>query len=174
MALVTTPSADNADSYATLADANAYFASIGETKWTGSDAVKENALRRATNYLDNQYRGKWRGVRTLASQALAWPRAGVVDGDGFDLPLGEIPVQVQRATMEAALLVITGVKLEPVLDRGGAIKSVSKRVGALGKEIVYQDGAPVMTRIVAIEGLLRDIVTSSPGASSGSLSVTRA
>jgi len=178
MSLVTTAGSASADSYAALADADAYFSARGVTTWTGTDTVKENALRRATTYLDNQYRNRWVGRRFAETQALAWPRSDgefpLYDVDWWQISYTTLPVQVQHATMEAALLVITDVTLEPRLERGGAIKSIGKRVGPLSKDITYRDGASVVDRYIVIEGLLRGLVKSTPGASSGNVALVRA
>lgn len=63
-----------ADAYASVATADAYHTAMGNTTWTGTDAAKEIALRRATQYLDNRY--TYRGARLTSTQALEWPRVG--------------------------------------------------------------------------------------------------
>lgn len=185
MALTTTAGAVDADSYASLADATAYFTARGITAWTGTDTVKENALRRATTYLDNQYRERWVGVRTNETQALAWPRLDgsrnvnggytqpLYDSDGFQIASDAVPRQVKTACLEAALLAVAGVTLEPRLERGGDIKSISKGVGPLQKSVTYADGASVLDRLTVVEGLLRGLVKSTPGASAGSIKLVR-
>jgi hypothetical protein len=187
MTLITTPGAADADSYASLADADAYFAARGIATWTGTDDAKEAALRRGTSYLDNQYAARWRGIRTGVDQSLAWPRSDgsrdpyhasflypLLDSDGVPIPVDAVPVQIQRAAMEAALLIVGGATLEPNLDRGNAIKSISKGVGPLRKDIVYQDGAPAVDRYLVVEGLLTGFVTSTPGSPNGVVRLVRA
>lgn len=186
MTLVTAPGDPAADSYAALADATAYFTGRGEASWTGTDAAKENALRRGTTYLENQYRQRWVGLRATQAQSLAWPRLDgergyyrgytqlLLDLDGFPIAQTVVPLQVQQAAMEAALLALTGVSMEPRLVRGNAIKSTRKKVDVLETEIVYQDGAPSTDRFLVIEGLLRGLVTSTPGAQSGNTTMVRA
>lgn len=185
MSLVVTPGASDAESYASLAEADAYFSARGMTAWAGDDATKEAALRRATSYLDNQYRDRWVGVRTGETQALAWPRVDgargryrgltqyLTDSDGFDIPSDVVPVQVKRATMEAALLVIGGTSLEPSLAHGGAIVSQRSRVDVIEEETTYAPGASAMDRHTAIEGLLSGLVTSMPGAAGGTVRLVR-
>jgi hypothetical protein len=186
MTLVTTPGSASADSYATVAEANTHFIARGITTWTGTDTVKENALRRATTYLDNQYRGRFVGIAATQTQALAWPRTDgnrdpwhlsftypLVDINGFQIAIDAVPTQIKNACIEVALLALTGVSLEPTLTRGGAIKSIGKSVGPLRKDITYVDGAPVVDRYLVIEGLLRGLVTSTPGASSGNVKLVR-
>ena len=193
MALNTTPGDPAADSYASLVEADAYFEGRAITAWGDDDDAKEAALRRATTYLDNQYRDRWMGYRTNQLQSLAWPRIGaggdsrfrypgrdtffvygVIDPDGFEIGTDVVPQQVKTACMEAALLIIGGATLEPTLERGGQIKSLSKGVGPLSKSVTYMDGASPVNRYVVIEGSLRGLVKSMPGASSGNVSLVRA
>ncbi len=64
--------------YASLAEADAYLAGAAgalRTTWTGAETdAKRRALVTATRALD---RLPWRGTKALASQATAWPRAGI-------------------------------------------------------------------------------------------------
>lgn len=182
MTITATPGSATADSYVTVAEADAYFTARNVTTWTGADTVKEPALRKATAYLDNQYRLRWVGVRSVEAQALAWPRRDgyrgwgypLLDADGFDIAVDGVPQQVKNACAEAALLALTGVTLEPRLERGGQIKSIGKSVGPLRKDITYADGASIMDRITSIEGILRGLVKSTPGSTSSTVSVVRA
>lgn len=164
------------DSYFSVAEADDYFSSRGVTAWTGTENAKETASRRGTSYLDNQYRGRWIGIRSEQDQKLAWPRYSdetLYDSDGYEIADDAIPEQIKTAAMEAALLALTGVTLEPRLERGGMIKSIGKGVGPLRKDIVYMDGAPVTDRYTAIEGLLRGFVDSMPGSFSGNIRLVR-
>jgi hypothetical protein len=104
MTLTTTPGSATADSYATLVEAAAYHAARGNATWTGADADKETALRRATAWVDGRYAGRWPGRQTYARvQALAWPRSYADDTDGNPVDPATIPPEVISATCEAAL-----------------------------------------------------------------------
>lgn len=185
MTLVTTAGDPTADSYASVADADAYFTARGEATWTGSTTLKENALRRGTTYLDNQYRDRWVGIRTGQNQSLAWPRLDGVRGyyrgytqllldlDGWPMPQDVVPTQIRNATIEAALLALTGVAMEPRLVRGGAVKMQRDKVDVLETETEWQAGAPAVDRFLVIEGLLRGLVSSTPGAMSGNVQLVR-
>lgn len=190
MTLVTTPGAANADSYVTLTEFNTYCDKTSRGI-SGTDAELEALLRKGVAYLENQYRGRWKGYRTEQEQALAWPRIGsggdsrlraqgdtfavygIVDIDGFEIPTNAIPQQIKDAQCEVALLASAGVSLEPRLERGGMIKSIGKSVGPLRKDITYMDGAPAVDRFLAIEGLLRGLVNSMPGSTSGNVRLVR-
>jgi len=188
MSLNTTPGDPAADSYTSVAEADAYFSARGEATWTGTTTAKENALRRGTTYLDNAYRTKYVGITALQTQALGWPRVDgtrgpltvfpgytipLYDINGFPIDTTTVPKQVKNAAAEAALLALTGVVLEPRLVRGGQIKSTRSKVDVLETETVYMDGAPSVDRYTIIEGLLRGLVTGNPGSSSGNVVLVR-
>lgn len=81
-----------------------------------SDEQIEGALRRATTYIDNRYRGRWPGVTLKGRlQALAWPRTGAPnpvfiltspfaqDADGNDIDNASVPREVIAACAECAM-----------------------------------------------------------------------
>lgn len=151
MALDTDPGSATAEAYCSVADADTYHAARGNAAWaTRSTDAKEQALRRATDDMLQQYSGRWKGERISASQALDWPRDGVVI-DGYELPADEIPPAIVRACAELALRSLSG-SLTP--DAGPEVKS--KTIGPI--EIVYQDGARSAKRYTAVENLLRPYV----------------
>ncbi len=101
MALVTTPGAANADSYATIAEADAYNASRPfATAWTGTDAVKEAALRQACRLLDSCFR--WTGQAVDDVQVLTWPRGGMTTRNGYPISVTVVPQQLKNAQSEWA------------------------------------------------------------------------
>lgn len=189
MTLNTTPGDPNADSYASLDDASTYFTNLGIATWASQDGVlmtQEEALRRAASYLDTQYNMRWRGLKSNETQALAWPRGDamrelwrvswllpLLDQDGFPIDTQSIPMPVKYAQMEAALLILCGTDLQPTLIRGGLVQSQISQVGPLRKETVWSPGAPGMDRYLKIEGLLRGLTTSSPGAPDGIVTIVR-
>lgn len=188
MALNSNPGDPAADSYIALADADAYFNLRGITTWTGTETVKENALRRGTSALDNLYRNLWIGIRAYQDQSLGWPRIdgargpmlfnpgfliNLYDIDGFQIPFDQVPTQVQNAAAESALLYMQGVEMQPRLVRGGMIKSQMNKVDVIEQQTVWQDGAPAQDRFIVIEGLLRALVKSTPGAPSGNNQILR-
>ena len=63
---------DDAESYVTVAFADNYVTAHGLTAWTGTDAVKEVALRKATQYIDTSY--NFRSAKSYQYQALEFPR----------------------------------------------------------------------------------------------------
>ena len=159
MAIDVTAKSATAVAYDSAANADAYFTARGITTWTGADSVKESALIRGADYLERRYRGRWVGVKTTQAQSLSWPRGWVTDVDGYAIDADTVPTQVQRANFEAALLVITGTDLEPVLERGGAVTREKVKAGPVETETEYQGGASARTTITTIDGLLEGLVT---------------
>jgi hypothetical protein len=153
-----------AESYGSVAEADAYFTSIGISTWTGTVPVKEAALRKATAYIDTKYGQRLKGYRKSTSQVLRWPRVMVEDDDvswGSAVYLSDttIPTNIKRATFEAALRSLTA-PLDPDLERGGAVQSISV-AGAISK--TYFPGAPSGTTFRVIDRLMAEFVFGSSG-----------
>lgn len=92
----------NADSYISVVDADAYFASrLYADAWNAADAdTKEKALKTATFWLDVKVR--WRGDKADEASALQWPRKNVCNNFGGKLPDEEMPKFLLAATAELA------------------------------------------------------------------------
>lgn len=157
MALDATVGGASADTYGTLVEAEAYFTARGDTAWTGDDADKEAALIKAAMYLDNVYRGRWKGQKATRDQALAWPRTWVIDVDGYSVPTAEIPAEIKNAQFQAALLFLSGTDLESAIER--AVKS--ETIGELS--VTYMDGAASQAQYPAITNWLGGLITGPVG-----------
>lgn len=152
-----------AESYATVADADAYHANRGNSAWTGTDAIKEAALRKAAIYLDGEYRKRWKGYRVYPTlQPMEWPRTGVcvVDemgaqygycGAGF-LANTTIPQRLKDAQCELALRALGG-ELAP--DTQGKVKR--ETVDVLTTEW-FEGSDPSVTTYRIVEQLLSDLL----------------
>ena len=99
MALVATVGAANADSYITLAEADAYLAArFGAEAWEAlGDELKEKALKQATRELD---RHRFRSSKATTVQALQFPRWDQEEA------LTELPPCVKDACAEQALSLV--------------------------------------------------------------------
>jgi hypothetical protein len=102
--IVETAGAANANSFVSVAEADAYLETrLNSTAWTGTEPKKQ-ALVEATRELSAI---GWQGYRASDAQALAWPRFNAPDPDGtsdfvyFDT--AEIPQRIKDATCELAL-----------------------------------------------------------------------
>lgn len=87
--------------YVTVSDVDQFADVFGDT-WQGTQQEKEQALARAQAYLDNL---RWLGRKTGGrDQEEAWPREGVVDADGFEVPDDEIPHEIKYALSVLAVV----------------------------------------------------------------------
>lgn len=103
------------DSYVTVAEADTYhLASIHGANWTAAVTLtKEQALLTATRMLERQ---EWVGAKTSPSQALDWPRTGVVDPEGVAVSSATVPAFIKNAQMELALALINDPSVQTSVD----------------------------------------------------------
>lgn len=148
-----------AESFVSVADADTYHTAKGNATWTGTDAVKEQALRRASVFLSSSY--PWAGYPVNArTQALAWPRYDVVDQDGNPVASDEVPREVVNATCEVALReLVTPGSMNPDVTLADKVKR--EKVGPIEVEYANADvsanaSRPVLTIVRdMVGGLLR-------------------
>lgn len=92
--------------YGTVGDADTYHAARGNAAWAAaSSSDRSAALERGSLYLDGAF-PIWRlpGSPTAADQEHFWPRTGVVDYWGNAIASDSVPLRVERAAYEAALI----------------------------------------------------------------------
>lgn len=156
----------DADSYATLEAALARHTALGNAAWAAiaSDALREQALRRATEYMVGTYRLRWSGVRKSTTQALDWPRdavplpdsPGSYHGDRDYFPSNQVPQEVVNACIDLALKAATST-LAP--DLGRAVRR--RKVGPIDTE--YEPGASQVTQYRAIDLALAPFLRNASG-----------
>lgn len=103
MALDTTPGGASADSYASLVEMNAYHtAHLYSEAWTAaSDSDKEAGGIMMTRLLDGMPRA-WTGLASTSTQALGWPRKGMLTRNGYGIANNKIPQALKNAEAEGA------------------------------------------------------------------------
>jgi len=112
--------------YGTVADADAYHSARGNAEWT-SATDKEIKLLRASEFVDT-YRARFPGSKAGGrSQEREWPRRGAIDTAGDLIADDEIPSEVERATYEAALLVVKGIPLSEIPLSGTSSGTVTRK-----------------------------------------------
>lgn len=104
----------DANSYASLADAQAYIDTLVPTtlgdSWNDSGEEEQTAaLVMATRLLDTWF--DWIGFVHSGDQRLLWPRSGVTGLNGYSQPEDEIPERIIEATAEWARQLLAGDKL---------------------------------------------------------------
>lgn len=134
----------SAESYASVVDADTRLANLGLTNWAPLlTAEKEQALRRATAYMEQSYRTRWQGNRMTAGQALSWPRYDVCI-EGFTVSTSSVPAEVRNACIDLAFKAAAG-DLNADLTRG----VLREKVGPLETE--YDPHSPISTRYPSID-----------------------
>ncbi len=162
MALITEEGTarSDAESFATVAFADTYHSNRANTAWAAlTTALKEAALRKATDHMGQEYARRWLGHRTTSTQALEWPRQWVpLPSDPFGNYYAStvIPVPVQSACAELALRASAGELTE---DTGQEIKR--EKIGQIETE--YQDHSRAGTRYPAVDRLLAPLMGGSFG-----------
>lgn len=156
----------DAESYISVADATVYHGARGNAGWAAlaSDTVREQLLRKATEYMLQVYRDAWKGSRVKNSQALDWPRAGVSRDTHYDVAINVVPVEVARACAELALKA-NSETLAADLERG----ILREKIGPL--DTTYDRSSPQYKRFRAVDMMVRPYLTGFFGSQ---ISVSRA
>lgn len=122
-----------ANSYASVAFADAYFAERGNAVWAAIDldADKEVLLIQATDYIETIYSRRFIGEMVAMQQPLSWPR-----NEAEPYAADTVPLPLMKATVEYALRAIAGPLLpDPSVDANGFATVVTKKVlGPLERE----------------------------------------
>ena len=158
MALIveTGAGASTSEAFASVADADLYFANRNITAWTLlTTADKEAALRRATDHMQQAYRERWHGTRVTSTQALDWPRWNVPmrDAPGGYGPVPAyysstaVPAEVRNACITMALKAAAG-DLAPDIER----ETISESVGPIS--VSYAAGSRQTVRYQAVDKML--------------------
>ena len=156
----------NSNSYSTVALADGYFADRGNADWAALDTTaKQQALIKATDFLEATYRTAWKGYRVSSTQALSWPRVDVV-ADGFPIPANIVPLPVAYACAELAIRSTTTTLLA---DQGQQVKR--EKVDVL--EVEYQDYSDPTERYPAVNRLLLPFLLSTSASGFAQVRVIR-
>ena len=149
-----------AEAYISVTDADTYHAARGNATWaTITTAQKEQALRRATEFMIESFTSRWQGYRVSEDQALDWPRYDVIV-NGYTVDNNIVPEPVKRACAEMALRAAGG----PLLD--DLTQGVTQEtVGPI--TTVYDKTSNRKTRYTSIEALLQPYLKAGGSVSIG-------
>lgn len=124
-----TPGGASANSYGSLAEALAYFATrLGSTAYleADSDEIRKQALITGTREIDQEI---YRGQKATSTQALQWGRIGTY-ASGVAIPSDIIPAFVKFASFEQGLFRLQQAGSDGAIDPLGA--SGTEELKALG------------------------------------------
>lgn len=154
--------AANSESYCSVANADTYHSNRGCAPWaTLTTGQKEEALRRATDYIEQVYGQSFQGFRVNSTQALSFPRYDVML-NGYYVLSNTIPTILVNATADLAYKAAQG-NLSPDITQ--AVKR--EKVDVL--EVEYMDNSSPVTRIRAIDNILSPLLKNLPSGAMRSL-----
>lgn len=155
----------NADAFVSLGEFQAACESYGRDDSPYSEEEVEQAIRRATDFLSNSF--SWQAFRTHGrDQALAWPRSGAVDYEGYGIDSDEIPPEIVKACVELAWQELQDpYSLNPVHTEATTVKS--ETVGAISVEYALSDTSPDAQRPILLA--VRDLVSQFLSKGSGNM-----
>ncbi|MCY4651943.1 MAG: hypothetical protein OXC95_02125, partial [Dehalococcoidia bacterium] len=130
-----------ANAYVSVAWVDEYFTLRGRSDWDGTEARKQGYIIRATDHIEKRFGPRWKGTRKEASNALTWPRSGVVLKDGTAVAEDAIPEALRRACAEYARLAIERAELDPV-----SMEVDAEKTGKVRRKVVEQEVGPIRTK----------------------------
>lgn len=162
----------DAEVYITVAEADAYHTKRGTTIWLDqTEAEREQAIMRASDWMVQRYRQKWKGSRVSFVQGLDWPRQGVVIEEAGQfaygtnvLPFNQVPKEVKNACAELSLRASIG-----ALSEDTTPQVLQETVGPITTK--FAEYASQVVTYTAVEGILAPLLKR--GGSSVMMSLTR-
>jgi len=161
MALNETLGAIDANSYVTLAEAEAYFEDrMHSSAWEAlTDEVKSNLLVSSSQMLD--WYIKWKGYKSSETQSMKWPRSGVVRPSGIEVDDDVLPAEVKTAVYEQAFVNISADRNEDNALAGiSQLKAGSLMIKAGPEKPNQTNAKPVPEHVSRI---LSDLTTGGNG-----------
>ena len=182
-----------ADSYASLAQASAYWAyrtqSPNASAWSSStDAVREGALREATAYLDCTWSSLFIGSKKTSTQGLLWPRVyrTVLDRNAYEtieemeaaqaetdrplvgndgLEMAALPLQIVNAAIELAARALTSPLAADKGEEGWLKRKRTRVEGAVDTETEYGSGGVLGGSYGFVDDMLAQVLIGKRNAS---------
>jgi hypothetical protein len=152
----------DATSLAAVATADAYWTDRSDPlEWVAqSNAIKQAALIRASDYIRNQEKYRWLGIRKSQTQRMPWPRTNATERDGIAVPDTIVPWQVSEATCYLAARLVTE-DLEPDIQNAGQV--ASQRVDVIATSFfpgrsAYTLVQPPFDILQIVDGLLAPLL----------------
>lgn len=148
---------ENAETYATVAELEAYAAKRGLTLTTNTEANKERLLRLASDYIESKlYR--LAGYKSHQRQALAFPRFGIWI-DGYEIAGNVIPQRLKDAQIQLAIDIETS---NPFVIGDGR-EVIREKIDVLEVEYSSSGRTAVLPVFSKFEALFRVFYASGGG-----------
>lgn len=157
---------EDANSYSTLAEFKTYWDNRGYDYSSDTDDQISIALIKATDYIENRFRTRFRGSREFDDQSLSFPRLYLYDEDGR-LVTG-LPIRLKNATIEYTKRALTAeLASDPIAldDSGMPVTMLREKVGPIETETQYSAGSAIVIYkpYPSADALLQEYITASGG-----------
>ena len=133
-----------ANAYISVAEFEAYWDDRGFVHSSYNSAAKQTAIIKATDYIENRYRTRFKGSREFnETQNLSFPRVRLYDEDG-NLVSG-LPKRLKYATAEyAKRALIAELAPDPTVDdTGQRVVRKREKVGPIEEETQYVEAGAI-------------------------------
>ena len=128
----------NANSYTSVADADAYHLLYANTDWAGDNDTKEQALVMACRSVDLLYGPYYNSAPLEGVQSLLWPRYAFYDKYAKSRAQSTIPVELKQAQAEIALMYMNGVNIFPMANTQSDVAEESVQIGDIKTQTKYR------------------------------------
>jgi hypothetical protein len=159
-----TAGASNANAYCSLAEATLYNDNhIGGAAWAlAAPDQQTRAILTATRLIDEHY--AFAGLATTFTQALKWPRSGLLDVKGAPIPYTEVPTKVKEATAEFARQLLSG---DRTVDDDVAMSGITSFEATGAIKVTFKDG--IQSKVIpdAVSRMLAPWGAKTSGPSTG-------
>ncbi len=157
MPIIATPGAADANSYATVLEATAYNDSrLYASAWADAEPDDQiKALQQATRMIDSKY--VWNGIATFETQALGFPRTGLLTRNGYPLNPNTIPQDLINATSEFARQLLA---TDKSADNDIAVQGITS-IKAGSVALTFKEGLESGTRETVIPSAVNDLIPPS-------------
>lgn len=146
-----------ANSFVSVAEVRA-FAEARASILSADDSAIEAACIRSVDYLET-LRGEFKGEKVSGTQALQWPRLGVLI-DNFEISSEEIPAVLKSAQCQLAIESANGLDLMP---SGDGREVIREKVDVLETEYAPGSGANPQPALSKAKALIAPLLRNGSG-----------
>ncbi len=126
----------NANAYVAVSFVDTYHEDRFNCEWKGTADQKASAILRATEHIDRAYRFQGCTTHPETPQALSFPRTDIYTDEYVLVDPDSVPIEVQQATAELALSILSGAELLPS-TQDSSVKTRRERVGVVEMELDF-------------------------------------
>lgn len=155
----------DANAYAAVAFVDSYHSDRGNATWTGTSIVKEQAIIRATDYVERRFGLDFIGNKEFPDvQALSFPRINLYDREGYAVE--GVPTKLKQAIAEYALRALSADLLADPASTD-KITTLREKIGPIETETRYSENLVGydLPEYPAADALLAEYLASRGGSS---------